>query len=283
MTLTRTTDRLERAHDVLTRAVEELVSGEDWAAMLATAGRFHRYSANNVLLIHLQCPQATRVAGYRSWQRLGRQVRRGEKGIAILAPVVYRRRSVDDVDPEAVVGVLSGFRVAFVFDISQTEGEPLPKLPIVPLSGDAPGAVWDLLADQVRAAGFELVRDDCGPANGMTDYLARRVSVAPHLEPAMATKTLAHELAHVSLHDGLAGCRGVAEVEAESVAYLVTDAAGLDSASYSFPYVAMWARGEIRIVLDAAERAIRTARAILAAAGLDDAVEAEPRPWTDSA
>jgi len=283
VTITQAQGKLEKAHEVLTRAVDELVSGQDWAAMLATAARFHRYSANNVLLIHMQRPGATRVAGYRTWQSLRRQVRRGEKGIAILAPVVYRRRPVDDTDPDAVVGVLSGFRVAHVFDVSQTEGAGMAEVPAVPLAGDAPGTLWELLADQVRAARFELVRGDCGPANGVTDFLARRVTVAEQLEPAMAAKTLAHELAHVSLHDGTAGCRGVAEVEAESVAYLVTNAAGLDSGSYSFPYVAMWARGETRMVLEAADRAICTARAILTAAGLDDGVESEPRPWSDTA
>src|SRR5690348_9342487 len=151
MTMTASNDKLGRAHELLTRAVGELVSGEDWAAMLSLAGRFHRYSANNALLINLQCPDATRVAGYQAWQRLGRQVRKGEKGIAILAPVVYRRRPVDATDPDALVGVLAGFRVAFVFDISQTEGDPLPEIPVVALAGDAPAAPWDLLANQVGA------------------------------------------------------------------------------------------------------------------------------------
>lgn len=267
---------MEKAHELLTRAVGELVSGEDWAAMLDMAGRFHRYSANNALLINLQCPGATRVAGYKAWQALGRQVRKGEKGIAILAPVVYRRRPIDDSDPDALVGVLAGFRVAFVFDISQTEGDPLPEIPVMPLAGDAPGSLWDLLAAQVGAAGFELVRGECAPANGVTDFGARRVTVAADLTPAMAAKTLAHELAHATMHDRVTTCRGVAEVEAESVAYLVTNALGLDSGSYSFGYVASWARGEVQVVLDAAERSIRTARAILAAAGLDDATGAEP-------
>ena len=279
--MTVATERLEKAHDVLTKAVEDLLSGEDWAAMLATAARFHRYSANNVMLIRFQRPDATRVAGYRAWQGLGRQVRRGERGIAILAPVVYRRRPVDDTDPDAVVGVLAGFRVAHVFDVSQTEGRPLPEVPAVPISEDAPDALWDLLAAQVADAGYELHRADTAPANGVTDFVAKTVEVSEQISGAMACKTLAHELAHVNLHPaaGLGGIsREQAEVEAESVAYLVTSAAGVDSGSYSFPYVALWSRGDASVVMAAAERAIRTARTILTTAGLDESTEADPAP-----
>ena len=113
------TDKVRQLHDRLTAQVEALVSGEDWARFLTVASRFHTYSANNVWLILAQRPDATRVAGYRTWQRLGRQVNRGAKGIAILAPCVYRRRPVDEADAgdnPAVVRVLRGFTVVHVFD-----------------------------------------------------------------------------------------------------------------------------------------------------------------------
>jgi len=268
-------DKLATAHDELVRAVEALVSGEDWAAMLEMAARFHRYSSANVLLILSQCPGASRCAGYRTWQGLGRQVRRGEKGIGILAPVIRRRRGEPEAETERI---LAGFRVVFVFDYAQTEGEPLPDVAPVALTGEAPERLWEALGAQVEAAGFELTRGDCGPANGVTDYMARRVTVSDCLEPAQAAKTVCHELAHALLHDGTeyaAGCRGLVEVEAESVAFLVCRAAGLDASAYTFPYVASWAQGETKVVLAAAERAIRTARAILAAAGLEDASEAD--------
>src|SRR5215472_11354639 len=92
-------DRLAQAHAELVEAIESLTTGDDWKAMLETASKFHHYSANNVFLIMLQRPEATRVAGYRTWQSLGRQVRRGERGIRILAPCVYRRRGLSDEEP----------------------------------------------------------------------------------------------------------------------------------------------------------------------------------------
>ena len=121
-------DRLRAAHDQLTQAVEQLVSGEDWAQMLNVAARFHRYSLNNVLLIQLQMPEATRVAGYRSWQTLGHQVRRGEHGLTILAPVLRRvqaeETSTSPPQPTPISdGVerkprqqLVGFKLTKVFD-----------------------------------------------------------------------------------------------------------------------------------------------------------------------
>jgi len=218
-------DRLTEAHERLTRAVESLVSGEDWQQLLILAGRLHRYSANNCLLIRAQRPDATWLAGYRRWQALGRQVRRGEKGVSILAPIVTRRRPVDsDEETEApgLVRVLRGFTVAHVWDVSQTDGPPLPEVGPVLLEGDAPAELWDRLASQVVAAGFALRRADCRPANGVTDFGGRTVTVRADVDGAQAAKTLAHELAHVLLHDGTengSGCRGRAEVEAESVAY----------------------------------------------------------------
>lgn len=244
-------DRLAQAHEQLRKAVEELRSGEDWAQMLATQARFHNYSWGNCLLIQASCPQATKVAGYRTWQSLGRQVRKGERAIPILAPVVTRRQDAgaEEATEEPsrdTTRVLRGFRVAYVFDISATDGDPLPEVRPQLLEGEAPTHLYDRLAAQVSEAGFTLLRAECSPANGSTDFLSRTVTVRPDLSPAASVKTLCHELAHVTLHEQLAtelrgGCRGRAEVEAESVAYLVCATAGLDSGSYSFPYVARWA------------------------------------------
>ena len=203
-------DRLAETHQRLVKAVEGLVNGEDWAAMLAVAGRFHRYSLNNVLLISVQCAERgiepTRVAGYRAWQALGHQVRRGERGLAVLAPVVRRSpeerddpmdgtvlRNRGEHDP-IVRKVLAGFKVTKVFDISQTDGPPLPEVAPQLLSGDAPVALYEGLAKRVAEAGFSLVREDCSPANGRTDFVRRSVSVRDDLEPAQAAKTLAHDL-----------------------------------------------------------------------------------------
>lgn len=272
------TDRLTQVHAQLTQAVEELTSGEDWARMLETAARFTSYSWNNLMLIAAQCPHARRVAGYRTWQALGRQVRKSERGISILAPIV-RRAAIDDEPSEdeerQAPRVLRGFRVAHVFDISQTEGEPLAEVAPVLLGGDAPGDLWERLASQVCSAGYDLVREDCTPANGSTDFLNRTVVVRPNLSPAAAAKTLCHELAHVLLHAELVASkslgrdwRATAEVEAESVAFLVCAAVHLDTGEYSFPYVAHWAGGDVLVVSATAERALFGARRILADAGL---------------
>lgn len=272
-------DKLTEAHERLTQAVEEITTGDDWRAFLVMAARFHTYSPNNVLLILIQRPEATRVAGYRTWQSMGRQVRKGEKGLAVLAPCTYRRKdegaqaaatppadptkAPDDTKPAKV---LRGFRVVHVFDVSQTEGDPLPELerPAL-LEGDAPAELWDQLANQVQEAGFSLERGECNGANGCTSYLTRTVRVRSDVDPAQGAKTLAHELAHVKLHDGTeyaTGCRGRAEVEAESVAYLVCEAAGMESTTYSFPYVAGWAQ-EADVVKATAARVLAAARQIV--------------------
>jgi hypothetical protein len=149
---------LEVIHRQLQSAVEGLVGSEEWKAMLEVASRFHSYSVNNQLLIFAQRPDATRVAGYRAWQRLGRQVRKGEKGIAILAPCVYRTKTEpeDDGEPRELRR-LRGFRVAHVFDIAQTEGEPIEGLDAVRpqlLEGEAPAGIVGCPGHRRRGGGL---------------------------------------------------------------------------------------------------------------------------------
>jgi antirestriction protein ArdC len=261
--------RLAAAHEKLTASVAALTTSEAWGQMLRVAGRFHRYSPNNVLLITVQRPDATLVAGYRAWAQLGRQVQRGERGIAILAPVIRKVDATEAPDPEEGVRKLRGFRIAHVFDVSQTEGKPLPNCGPTLLAGGSPHGLWDRLADQVHAAGFTLDRGDCGAANGYTDHLNHHVRVRADVSPAQASKTLAHELAHVLLHgpEQQPRTRPVAEVEAESVAYVVGSAAGLPTDDYSVPYVAGWASAELEVLQDAAVRVLSTARQIIERAG----------------
>ena len=291
------TDALARAHQQLREAVAALAETGGWRQLLTLAARLPRYSANNLLLIGAQRPEASLVAGYHRWRQLGRQVRRGERGIAILAPLVARVPAADQPGPaqegpepagaepdgdREVARALRGFRVVRVFDVSQTDGPPLPRpAPPVLLPGQAPPGLWDALAGQVGAAGFSLRRADCAPANGSTDFPARRVSVHTGLPAAQAVKTLAHELAHVLLHDpaapGPPPARTQAEVEAESVAFLVTRAHGLDAADYSAPYLAGWSGGDSEQLLRTATRVLDTARQVLAAAPpATDPAAAEP-------
>ncbi len=273
MPTTAKADKAAQLHDRLLTQLQALLDGQAWKEFLAVAARFHRYSANNVLLILAQAPHATRVAGYRRWQSLGRQVRKGERGIAILAPCVKRARPVDDdeeVERPELVRILRGFRVTHVWDITQTDGKPLPDVRPTLLTGEGPVGLWDALAQELSDSGYALERGDCGGANGRTDYLTRTVTVRDDVDDAQAVRTLIHELAHVWLHDPQDGAhhRGRAEVEAESVAYIVSEVAGLHPEVYSLPYVAAWSGGDIDTIRSTAERVLGAARRALSAAGL---------------
>lgn len=273
------TDRLAVIHSKLSAAVEELAGSDEWRRMLAVAARFPTYSPSNVLLIAVQRPDATRVAGLRMWNAMGRRVRKGEKGIAILAPCLYRSRDAEPVspgvkEPDDVRGEarqLQGFRAVHVFDVAQTDGEPLPEVAPKLLTGAAPESLWDRLADLVVGEGFTLERGDCGGANGHTRFDARVVRVRDDVDPAQAVKTLSHELGHIRAgHETrfldpaqrTVECRGIAEVEAESIAYLVMTTAGMQCDAYSIPYVAGWSGGNAEVLRATSSRVLAVARII---------------------
>lgn len=255
--------RVTELHTRLVAAVESMTTGQEWRQWLDTAARFHRYSANNTMLIATQRPEATRVAGYRAWQTLGRQVRKGEAGIWILAPVTKKREEANDKDadrknaePTGVVQQpaerarqIVGVRGTAVFDVSQTDGDPLPAPPTPELlRGQAPVDLWSDLVKIAGEHGFSVDREPL-PAgtNGVTRRDVHRITVRPDIDDAQAVKTLAHETGHVLLHtgdareQGVIECRGGREVEAESVAYIVMSAHGVAAEGYTFPYVAVWA------------------------------------------
>ena len=264
-------DRLKEAHERLVQAVESIVTGEDWQRMLKVASKFHKYSFNNQLLIFLQRPEATYVAGFRRWLEMKRFVRKGEKGIAILAPCRYKRTVEDEVGNEETVQVLRGFRVVHVFDVTQTDGEPLADLDAVKpqlLDGAAPDGLWDALVAQCAELGYGVVRERRGSANGYCEMLHKQIGVRPDVSDAQAVKTLIHELAHALLHDGPSMVsREIAEVEVESVAYIVGDALGLDTSGYSFNYVARWSNGDPGLFKQTAERVTSCAKRVLDAMG----------------
>lgn len=276
-------EKLTEIHTQLADAVAAAATDDGWRAWLAAAARFRTYSPFNQMLILAQAPDATRVAGYRVWQSLGRQVRKGAKGITVLAPIRRRAatdtRQAPDADtaadtsrpdetPDGATPVrrsLAGFTTATVFDLAQTDGTPLPEYPAIPLpEGDAPTGLWDGLREQVETHGYTVTRDDPAPAWGRTRYAARRVDIAPDLSPAMACHTLAHELGHIAAdheirHDV---ARGVREAEADGIAYLLTTAAGLPG-TFTVNYVTGWTGGDPAIVRATATRVVAIAAQLL--------------------
>jgi hypothetical protein len=225
----------QRRVDLLERLEEEVLSlrrSEAWARYLSCQARFHRYSPRNVMLIALQRPDATSVAGYRTWSSLGRQVRRDERGISILAPMLRRCRPEDEAQ-------LTGFRWVTVFDITQTEGDPLPS-PVRLLDGVGPTALTDRLGAAAATFGFsiELGALPAG-VNGECRWATATIVLAAQNAPLQQAKTLAHELGHVLLHRHDPD-RARAEIEAEAVAYLVLAASGADAAPYSAGYLSSW-------------------------------------------
>lgn len=249
----------------LAEGIRELTQGPRWAAWLAFSARFHRYSFHNQILILAQRPDATWVAGYRAWQRLGRQVRRGERGIAIFAPrpvAGSEREPLEEKEEPAAVR----FLVVRVFDVAQTDGPDLPR-PLRDLSGSRPAGELDRLLDVAGSLGFavELV-ELRGERHGDCSHALRRIRVDRRLAPTQLTKTLCHELAHALLHgQDFDGGRPLAELEAESVAFVVCHELGIDSSDYSFGYLASWAGGEHAVaeITEAAERISSAAGVIL--------------------
>ena len=296
-------EKLDELHEKLTGAVERFVTGEDWADALRFAARFRSRSFNNVLLIWEQHqaafeqgrvpePFPTYVAGYKQWQQLGRQVEKGQPGYQILAPVTGRFASANPSDPaswyrlgrgekpkpgEVVRSRMVGVRPAYVWDISQTTGDPIPEAPSPTLlQGEASDGLWDGLAQQTRAAGFDLMRVPhegmIHGSNGLTDFEAKTVAVRENMDPAAQVKTLAHELAHVLMHDpdreDARLHRGIGEVEAESVVLMIGAAHGMDTTGYTIPYVAGWAanvngKEPVEVVQATGERVRKTAAGIL--------------------
>ena len=243
-------ERLSAAHNTLMEQVETLTTAEGWHAMLNASAWLRRYSLNNLLMIMHQCEHATDVRRKSDWNALGRKIKTGHPGLRIYAPQKFRVRDEDNEPVQDRDGNpryrLGGFKVVYVWDVSQTEGEPLPDTEQATprlLSGAAPAHLWEATADQITQRGYTIERGETAPANGWVHWDTRTVRISDTVEDAQAVKTLIHELAHIVCeHDTRAICRAMREVEAESVACLVTNLVGLDSLPYSVPYVAGWAQ-----------------------------------------
>lgn len=274
--------KLEAIHQQLQDQMVKLTSSTEWLAMLQTAAKFHQYSLNNQMLIMLQRPDATRVAGFKAWKALGRSVSKGEKGIAVLAPMKRTIEVEDETTGEkGKAQRIVGFRLVHVFDISQTTGAELPDVSSILLEGEGPEGLWEPVQAFVESKGWTVERGPCGMANGYADPRTKSIRVRRDVSPAQAAKTLIHEAAHVILGhtDNMAEYgvhRGRMEVEAESVAYVVLTAAGADPSSYSLPYLGGWSGGDVKVIEATATRVVKAAHEVMDGAGLVRELEAAP-------
>ena len=263
-------ERMKELTDKLKQGVRDVFESDRYAEYLQTVSKFHSYSFRNVILILMQYPEATRVAGFNTWKKLGRTVKKGEKGIAILAPISFKKlveTTVYDPDTHAPVYDANGdpvketkvvkmpsYKIVHVFDLSQTEGRELPSIGVDELTGDVSGydailnAVTDIAPVPVhfRSGGFV--------SKGCYSHVERCIYINEGMSQVQTVKTAIHETAHSILHalkveDGkIVEKHGkdqyTREVEAESIAYVVCQRFGIDTSDYSFAYVTSWSRSK---------------------------------------
>jgi antirestriction protein ArdC len=261
--------------------IEQLEQGhsEGLTAYLTAMGKFHNYSFGNILEIARQKPDATRVAGLYAWNQLGRNVRKGEHGIRILAPVIGIRRKKDSEAEKDIrtqnQGVLVGFRSAYVFDVSQTDGKELPELSSK-VSGDV-GERRERLIDFTIAQGIQLeFKESIAPALGVS--YGGKIVLLPGQSSAEEFSTLVHELAHEMLHKAerrTATTKVVRETEAEAIAFVVGQTIGLNTGRASADYIHLY-HGNAALLAESLEVIQKTSAVILSALEspiVDDAAE----------
>ena len=280
-------DRIREITDQLENGLVQLFESDQYRQWLTTMSRFHDYSLNNTILIAMQKPDATLVAGYSTWQKqFGRQVNKGEKAIRILAPAPYRKKvEVDKTDPltgevlfnpdgstqKEVKEILHpAFKVVNVFDVSQTAGRDIPSLGVDELSGTV--EQFELFFEALKRTcpvpiEFERISSH---AKGYYHQVERRIAIQENMSQVQTIKTAIHEMAHQKLHaidpdkkisdqELDTQTRNSKEVEAESVAYTICQHYGIDTSDYSFAYIAGWSHGKETPELKASLDTIRKA------------------------
>jgi antirestriction protein ArdC len=258
--------------------IEQLEAGHSDAltAYLDAMSRFHNYSLGNILEIARQRPDATRVAGMWSWNQLGRRVKKGEKGIRILAPIIgIKRKKDEDAEKDITkqnTRVLVGFRNAYVFDVSQTEGAELPAMREV--YGDV-GENYERLVSFIKEQGIELVfTEKIAPALGIS--YGGRIAILPGQSKAETFATLVHELGHEMLHKSsrrTTTTKTVRETEAEAIAFVVGKAVGLEAGTASADYINLY-HGNASLLAESLEVIQQASAVILAALQPPTAAEA---------
>jgi antirestriction protein ArdC len=242
----------ERRIDAVLRqlkdGVETIQQSERFRLFLVTMSKFHDYSIGNQILIMIQKPDATRVAGFNTWKDLGRWVKRGEKGIAILAPVMPPKPKPEEKEEEELEEVELRpvyFKVVYIFDVSQTEGKPLPEFEVPVLTGEVNEELFSRLLSLMKSQSVSVSFESRAelPPDIKGQYLApNRIWVRPEEPRAQQLKTLLHEVAHYYSEGVFHIPRRDAETIAESAAFVVGAHHGFDTGVRSFPYVALWAQ-----------------------------------------
>ena len=281
-------DRMREIVDSIENGIKELFESDKYRKYLATMSRFHRYSVNNTMLIYMQRPDATHVAGCNKWRdQFGRNVLKGEKGIRIIAPTPYKKK-VEEIktDPETNAPVLDAdgkaiieekeiripmFKVVSVFDVSQTEGKELPDIAVDELTGDV-DRYKDFFAALEKTSPVPIAFENIeGGSHGYYHLEDKRIAINEGMSELQTLKTAIHEIAHAKLHDIDLNApledlenrpdRRTREVQAESIAYTVCQHYGLDTSDYSFGYVAGWSAGRELTELKSSLETIRSTAA----------------------
>lgn len=259
-------EALKVSETALKELAQALRNGKSEALVryLDTMSQFHQYSFSNCMLIYSQRPDATFIAGYAKWKKLGRQVKKGEKGIGIIAPMVGKRKD-DRLDSQGAdqPKTVFGFRVVHVFDLSQTEGDDLPSLDMS-VDGD-PGEKLERLEQFVRSQQIELayIEDGLGGAVGVSK--GGRIEVLKSLAEGERFSVLVHEVAHELLHRGdrrSDTTKTVRELEAEAVAYAVCRSLGFDTSQRSADYIQLYS-GDEKLLLESLEHIRNVASTII--------------------
>ena len=260
--------KVKEITDKLEAGLKELFESEKYKSYLSTMSKFHNYSFNNTLLIAMQKPEAMLVAGYQAWQKnFERHVNKGEKAIRILAPAPYKiKEERDKLDPvtgemmfdengmpqkEETEVTIPAFRAVSVFDVSQTDGKPIPELEVNELLSTVEG-YEDFVQALMNISPVPIAFEDIpGDSKGYFSTAEKRIAVQENMSESQTLKTMVHEVAHSRLHDKEVNQsmdipvkdRNTKEVEAESVAFTVCQHFGIDTSDYSFGYIAGWSSG----------------------------------------
>ena len=244
----------------LEKGVQDVWQSESYRSFLDTMSKFHKYSAHNVLLIMMQCPDASLVAGFKAWHKFDRKVKKGEKAIWIMAPSPRKKTVIKDGEETEIRWMQ--YVPTTVFDVSQTEGRELPSCGAKELAGD----VNNYEEIMEKLGGMASVPVNVKQIDGANGYCSREeIAIREGMSELQNVKTMIHELAHHLLkHTESESSSMQKEVEAESVAYVVAQALGLDTSEYSFSYVAGWAGNQNTDILKATMTTIqKTARTII--------------------